>query len=99
MGEGVQFTSLRSIHAKGHYSAEMSLLCVYAPWYLALMCLCVPEGSVGKLGSVCTCLCVGEYRHMYVVWGTCELEPTLLYEGKGTCCDPAIFLFSSPSSS
>lgn len=51
--------------------AEMTKLSVYADRYLGTD---VSKGSVGMLGvcSVCACLCVGECRHMYVVWGACE---------------------------
>lgn len=55
--------------------AEMSKLFVYAHWYLGTyVSVCTAEGSVGMLGvcSVCTCLCFGECKLMYVVWGTCE---------------------------
>lgn len=68
----VQCTSLRrSMHVKGHSTCRD----VQVHWYLdTYMPECIPEGSVGMLGAftVCTCLCVGECRHMCVVWGTCE---------------------------
>lgn len=50
--------------------AEMSELSVYADGYWALMCLRDLWGRWAY--AVCVCLCVGECRHMYVVWGACE---------------------------
>lgn len=82
--------------------AAMSKLSVYADGYLGSY---VSAGSVVMLDvcSVCACVCVGECRHMYVVWGACEpvcpLNAYVIGGEEGYMLWPIHVLFSSSCSS